>query len=192
MSILTKRHEPDTLTFNGVTVRVNTSFDTILRVLELQQDKLFDDAEKLYITLEMLIDDHQKLNLKKWEEISAVVNQALALLSRKTADADSAPVIDFNIDAERIYASFLQDYDIDLSEQQGRMTWQKFIALLNTLSDDTPLMKAVGYRVMEIPPETKGKERERLMKLKRHYELPTQRKEREQAILAYMERLKKE
>ena len=58
------------------------------------------------------------------------------------------------------------------------------------MSDDAPLMKAVGYRAMKIPTEKElgKKERDRLVKLKKAYELPSQKVKREKEILEYMEK----
>ena len=125
-----------------------------------------------------------------YKQIADVVRLAFDLLPGGKSGSDGESFIDFEHDAERIYASFLRDYDIDLQKEQGRMSWGKFIALINTLSDDAPLMKAVGYRAMKIPTEKEvgKKERDRLMKLKKAYELPSQKAKREKEILAYMEK----
>lgn len=190
MSFLTDRTETDVITFEGYEVRIDTSYDTILRVYELQEEAIFDDAEKLGITYEMLVPNHEQYPFDTYGQISAIVKLAFDLLSDGKSGSDGENFIDFEHDAERIYASFLRDYDIDLQKEQGRMSWSKFIALINTLSDDAPLMKAVGYRAMKIPTEKEvgKKERDRLMKLKKAYELPSQKVKREKEILAYMEK----
>lgn len=190
MSFLTDRTETDVITFEGYEVRIDTSYDTILRVYELQEEAIFDDAEKLGITYEMLVPNHEQYPFDTYGQISAIVKLAFDLLSDGKSGSDGEDFIDFEHDAERIYASFLRDYDIDLQQEHGRMSWSKFIALINTLSDDAPLMKAVGYRAMKIPTEKEvgKKERDRLMKLKKAYELPSQKVKREKEILAYMEK----
>ena len=58
---------------------------------------------------------------------------------------------DIEQDAEFIYASFLYDYNIDLFEQQGKLDYRKFIALLRSLSSDTKLQKVIEIREMDIP-----------------------------------------
>ena len=190
MSFLTDRTETDVITFEGYEIRIDTSYDTILRVYELQEETIFDDAEKLGITYEMLVPNHEQYPFDTYKQIAEVVRLAFDLLSGGKSGSDGESFIDFDHDAERIYASFLRDYDIDLQKEQGRMSWSKFIALINTLSDDAPLMKAVGYRAMKIPTEKEvgKKERDRLMKLKKAYELPSQKAKREKEVLAYMEK----
>ena len=60
MSFLTDRTETDAITFEGYEIRIDTSYDTILRVYELQEEAIFDDAEKLGITYEMLVPNHEQ------------------------------------------------------------------------------------------------------------------------------------
>ncbi|KAB2159587.1 hypothetical protein FZI36_23180, partial [Cronobacter sakazakii] len=84
------------------------------------------------------------------------------------------PVVNFTIDAERIYASFLYDYGINLFEQQGKLQWDEFLALFNNLSEKTPMRTAIYYRTCDIPKKDKynGDERKRIKKMKAIYELP--------------------
>ncbi|SER00502.1 Bacteriophage Gp15 protein, partial [Virgibacillus subterraneus] len=88
-------------------------------------------------------------------------------------EAPKQKTYDFNIDAERIYASFLMDYNLDLFKEQGKLHWKKFMALFSGLSEKTPFMQVVNIRTMEVPKETKHnkKDRQRIQKLKRQYAL---------------------
>src|SRR5690625_7547641 len=78
-------------------------------------------------------------------------------------------IFDFVQDAEFIYASFMHTYQIDLFEQQGKLQWTKFKALLNGLSEDSIFSRVVGIRTAELL-SGKGmqKERERLRKRKQN------------------------
>lgn len=49
-------------------------------------------------------------------------------------------------DAGMIEAAFLQNYQIDLMEEQGKMHWTKFKALFDGLSDKTKLVKIIQIR----------------------------------------------
>jgi hypothetical protein len=62
---------------------------------------------------------------------------------------------------------------MDLFEMQGKLHWQKFLALLGNLSDDTIFKEVVGIRVQKIPAPTKynQEERNRIIELKRIYRL---------------------
>ena len=85
---------------------------------------------------------------------------------------DDKKAFDLAQDAEFIYASFMHTYQIDLFEQQGKLHWKKFKALLNGLSEDSIFSRVVGIRTAELP-SGKGmqKERERLRKLKQKFAL---------------------
>lgn len=190
MSFLTERKESNVITYDGYEIEIDTSFDNILRIHEVQKELIFDNLEKLGITYGMLVKEPERYPFTTYEQLADVVSLAFELMTGEKKGTDGENYIDFDHDAEKIYASFLRDYDIDLRDELGRMSWSKFIALINTLSDDAPLMKAVGYRAMEIPTEKEvgKKERDRLMKLKKAYELPSQKEQREKEVLAYMER----
>src|SRR5699024_4123925 len=77
---------------------------------------------------------------------------------------------DLKQDAEYIYASFMSDYGIDLFEQQGKLHWDKFRALLSGLTDGSKFLRVIEIRTAELP---KGKgtsnQREQMRKLKRIY-----------------------
>lgn len=87
-------------------------------------------------------------------------------------DNKEEKVFSLKQDADYIFASFYQDYGIDLIEMQGKMHWDKFKALLGGLKGDTKLKEVLEIRTMELP-KGKGtsKERSRIKKLKEIYEL---------------------
>ncbi|MCU7380854.1 bacteriophage Gp15 family protein [Clostridiales Family XIII bacterium ASD5510] len=72
-------------------------------------------------------------------------------------------VIDFDLDADRIFAAFLQAYGIDLTTED--LHWHKFSALLAALPDDTLMCKVIGWRSYD------GKEKD-ILKLKQAWALP--------------------
>lgn len=54
------------------------------------------------------------------------------------------PLIDFDVDADYIYAAFMQAYGIDLIDTD--LHWHKFLALLNALPSDTIMAQIMGIR----------------------------------------------
>ena len=72
-----------------------------------------------------------------------------------------------------IYAAFKMDYGIDLYAEQGRMSWQKFLALFQGLSEKTRMREIMSIRTRKIPQPTQynAEERNNLMELKRYYAL---------------------
>ena len=53
-------------------------------------------------------------------------------------------LFDFAADSELIFASFMAEYGIDLTTEH--MHWFKFMALLKSLSPDSPLMRTIRLR----------------------------------------------
>ncbi len=61
-------------------------------------------------------------------------------------EEEADEVLDFKEDAGLIYAAFYQTYKIDLIEEQGKLHWLKFKALLNGLPEGTALSKVIEIR----------------------------------------------
>ena len=160
------------------TYTVNDSFNNVLLLVEMLEDDMLEDGEKLALAVEIatgvecLNDDGLT---KEVDWLLAMYDKVIDYLFDKKADDEeqSDPIYNFTQDSELIYASFLQDYNIDLLNELDKLSFTKFSTLLRQLSDDTPFKKAVGYRVTKIPPLTKyNKDQvEHLKAMKRVYEL---------------------
>lgn len=176
----------DTVNINGTEYVVDMSFDNILRLIDLIEDKTIRDDFKVNTGLLMLIND--KLEDYELQErtdifielVKSVIGSDAKESQPVDIDGNPMPVMpsddkkayDLAQDAEYIYASFMHTYKIDLFEQQGVLHWKKFKGLLYGLSEDSVFSRIVGIRTAELP-SGKGtaKERERMQKLKRQYAL---------------------
>jgi hypothetical protein len=120
----------------------------------------------------------------KYQAVKTIVETFIIRDESNGSDTDdggtSKQLYDLKQDAEYIYASFLQEYGIDLIDMQGKLRWEKFLALLSGLRDNTRFKEIVGIRAAELP-RGKGmeKERKRLRKLKRIYALKKDQKTKE-------------
>ena len=176
----------DIAEIDGVTYELDMSFDNILRLFDLIKDDSINDIDKAEIGLIMLIkDDLEQYDIETKAQIfidlfkSAIgadeeEHQAVDIAGNPMPKMtnDDEKTHDLVQDAEYIYASFMHTYNIDLFEQQGRLHWKKFKALLNGLGEDTIFSRIVGIRTAELPTgKGTSKERERLRKLKRKYAL---------------------
>ena len=65
-------------------------------------------------------------------------------LPRASGKPMDATIIDYDLDSELIYSSFMQQYGIDITVVD--MHWYKFMALIKGLSADTKLGRVMGYR----------------------------------------------
>ena len=174
----------DKFEYGDIVLHVDMSFDNILRFHDLLESDHTNEAKVLW-GLEALIENYHEIEHltieEQYELFKYVMKEFLDQdLDKKPAEGDSAPgkkkEYDFNVDAERIYASFLMDYNLDLFEQQGKLHWKKFMSLLGGLSEKTPFMQVVNIRTMEIPSKDDHKRsfeknKQKIMKLKRLYEL---------------------
>lgn len=178
---LTDRFE-DMLTINDIECALDLSFDNILRIYELKDDDEVNDFEKIEFMFEMLVINHEDIDLtldQKVQTVEFIFSEFITQESvQEKADESEQEepqqkTYDLNKDADYIYASFFMDYGLDLIEQQGKLHWRKFVALLNGLSEKTPFMQVIQIRTMEIPKANKHneKERQRIKKLKRIYAL---------------------
>ena len=98
----------------------------------------------------------------------------------KGDNKQGAPVFNFEYDGEYVYAAFYEQYGIDLIDI-SYLHWWKFQALFKGLSEESRIMKIVGYRNVDIS-EIKDKDIKKMyQKLKDTYSLPDTRtgKERE-------------
>lgn len=185
----------DVLIFQGMRLQLCLSFDTVLRAQELQADDAFTQVEKMDIWCEMYVvnyEDIQGYDIKTKSEIVQGVYENFIYdennddEKKGSSKIQSEPVFDFTQDAAIIYASFLYDYGIDLYEQQGKLHWKKFLALLSSLSEKSKFGQVVGIRTAKLPKRIKenAEERARLQQLKRLYALKPTAYTKEQHIKA--------
>lgn len=171
---LTDRIGEDVIEYKGREIRLRLYFDVVLRAFELLKDPHFTDAEKLEILLHMFTEDYRVVaDLNPQEKLSIVNTIFDRFIIEGGEQGSERPPYDLEKDAEYIYASFMYDYGIDLFEQQGRLHWKKFKALLAGLSDESMFKRVVAIRTMEVPPPTKynQKERRQIIELKRAFSL---------------------
>lgn len=76
-----------------------------------------------------------------------VFSRPQSLLPREVHHS-AAIVIDYELDADLIYAAFLGQYGIDLIDIK-ELHWHKFLALLKGLNDSTVMSRVMGYRSYE-------------------------------------------
>lgn len=167
---------------DGEVYSLRLSFDIVLRFFDLMDDDSFFDAEKVAIAFRMFVDTEREFDLETQNKaVMRIVDTFI--IGDNDEPGETKKTYDFKQDAEYIYASFMQEYGIDLIEQQGRLRWEKFVALLTGLRDETKFKEVIGIRTCDLP---KGKEmkeeRERLKKLKRLYALEKDQKQKEQEL----------
>lgn len=139
---LTRRALPNTLEVNGRAYSIHTDFRVWMR-FEIALSERRDNSP---IPIDYIF-KNEKPNYCDVRDLLVFSRPARELPRRVSGTAADVIVIDFKIDADLIYAAFLQQYRIDLIEVE-ELHWHKFLALLNGLTD-TKLTEVMGYRCYE-------------------------------------------
>lgn len=173
----------DTVEIDGKTYKLDLSFDNVLRLIDMLNDKQLDDITQIETGLYMLLGVELDYPINKKEEIFYQIfyetigkeveeNIPVDIEGNPMPAKKEEKVYSIKQDAPYIYASFYQDYGIDLYEMQGKLHWEKFKALLEGLRPDTKFKEIVNIRTMELP-TGKGTEKQRkhIRELKEIYKL---------------------
>ena len=184
----------DTVEINGETYELDMSFDNILRFYEMMNDKELSNFEQIHTGMYMLFSREFDYDIQTLHDILKEVvekklvpedsNNKLVDITGKEMDVsklkpriseddeEDKKIYDLVQDAQYIYASFMQDYGMDLFEQHGKLHWYKFQALLNGLSDETKFKKVIEIRTMKLPTgKGTSNQREEIKKMKKIYAL---------------------
>ncbi|EAC9796616.1 TPA: hypothetical protein IP884_001680 [Listeria monocytogenes] len=190
----------DIYEYEGKEYKLDLAFDNVLRVIELTEDNSLSDVFRANLAIDVLfVDDMPWSRSNEEDEYANIEEKSLVLIdiftnyivkenddgllydidgnkmpsaTNNNDEAEEIASYSLTQDADYIYASFLQDYNIDLLDSRGKMHWYKFRALLESLRDDTTIKTIIGIRQAELP-SGKGTEKERneLIKLKNRYKL---------------------
>ena len=180
---------PETVDVNGKAFSIRTDYRIGIMFEMMVFDRSIDDEEKVKIALELYFAEHPP------EDVSGAINSILWFFScgnvencsqdfqseRASKPRSRDRAYDYDIDAERIYAAFMEQYDIDLSSVS--MHWWKFQALFRALHD-CEFSEVAGYRTIDLSSIHDKKERTRLARLKAKYALPSLLSDDERIALA--------
>lgn len=155
---------PEAVNVSGVLYRIHTSFKYWLRFLELVEQ----GGQSPYSFDFLYIDKKPVNRIEGYAALLAFCTDP-APLPRVIAGEAGGKVVDYQIDAEYIYAAFYEQYGIDLIE--ANMHWHKFQALFKGLHD-TKLNEIIGYRLFTHTGKDKSEYDRDMEKLKRAWALP--------------------
>lgn len=136
---LRKKTLPNTVTVSGRTFSVYTDYRLWMR-FEYEVSRMHG-AERIDVSY-LFINDHPGYcsipDLFQFSRPSKELPRRIGRESRATA-------LDYVLDADYIYAAFMEKYGIDLIEED--MHWHKFLALLNGIT--VSLKEIIEYRCYE-------------------------------------------
>lgn len=169
--------------FEGITYPLDLAFDNVLDVLDAISDKSLMAWEKVDLALNLLVGESNLNFAKQMELWELILNRHIQIGSQEKVvydlegnpmptpkSSDDKKSMDLVQDAKYIYASFRQ-IGINLFEEQGKMHWEEFQAILESLPDDTILPKIVQIRNWSPSKGEREKEKERMRELQAKYSL---------------------
>ncbi len=190
----------DKLVLNGKEYQLFLSFDRVLWVFDMWSKEEIPPQLKPKLALAKLTDDTSFKDMDTMEAMAIyedVFNKHIQvtraidevdrydiegnLLPKKPKDdldSDEKPLYIIKYDGEYIFSSFMQAYHIDLIEEQGKLHWQKFNALLAGLPDGTKLVEVMKIRAWKPSKGESTKEKQKMREAQDLYALPKSNNER--------------
>lgn len=180
----------DELIVGSERYELDLSFDNVLRVFDMLQDEEISDEFKPYLALVIFtkqeLDNFTKYNFEDIDTIlkeifqEHIENEKLNPIEYDLAGnpmperkgEEEEQLYSLKYDSDYIFASFFQAYNIDLIEQQGKLHWKKFNALLNGLPDGTKFVEVIKIRSWKPSKSDSSEYKDHMRKLQRLYELP--------------------
>lgn len=196
MLLTEKRPLKTPYVFGGRSFLIDMAFNNILTVFEILDDKELSEVDKAKLVLFILTDDEMfeddsfmtteediefaegflesvftNLIIDKNEEV--VATDVLGNPLPTKANEPKKKTFDFIHDANYIFASFMQAYQMNLYDYHDKLHWEVFIGLFNGLPAETIMMKIIDIREKPIPTGKNSKESAKeLREAKARFKLP--------------------
>lgn len=173
--------------WRGKVYKVDLAFDHVLLYLKMQEDKSLTPEEKMIQACKLFFDQDikglpsdPKFYEKAFEAISKVIiSNPYGTQEKEKRGVSSAKQFDYWRDAGAIYASFFDQYGIDLLKERGKMHWDVFQALLNGLGPKTYFQRIIHIR-QEDPSKIKDpQEKQSLLEAQNYYAVNGSKTEKE-------------
>lgn len=174
---------------NGKSYVLDLSFNNVIKLFEMFNDDEVDVAIKMHLALRMLtkVDFSKELTIEEAANIYSDILQKHIkiedLTSYNSIETDLAGnplptsekqerVYSLFYDSDYIFASFFQAYKIDLIEEQGKLHWKKFNALLSGLPDNTKFVEVIKIRKWKPQKGDSTDYKNNMRELQKQYALP--------------------
>lgn len=124
---------PNFAEINGKKYKINTDFRVAIECSEIAMDTTIGDYERTLAIIYKLFGDEGLDAKKDYEELLKMAKKFLGCGKEVKNNKIIEPDMDFTEDMDYIEASFMSDYNIDLTNIE--MHWWKFSNLINGLSN---------------------------------------------------------
>lgn len=172
----------DTIYFENQEYPIDLSFNRVLDCFEVFERTDILTKQKLIIVNKLLIGKNDLSFNKQVDLWNFVKNNYISTSGKRSVSYDlegnpmpileerNKKVIDLVQDAKYIYASF-KFCGIDLFEQQNKLHWEEFQALLESLPEDTIMQRIVQIRLWKPQKGESAKYKEQMKKAQARYRL---------------------
>jgi hypothetical protein len=137
---------PKKVEIDGEEIEINTDYRNVLLYFRVLKDEEIEDRDKLEIATRLFF----KRTPRNIEEAMRYINEEYIVCSSrkkiKVCEKEKL-VFDFEQDGGLIYASFWQEYKINLIDV--KMHWYVFKALFDGLGEETVLRRVIEFRKMK-------------------------------------------
>lgn len=169
------------ITFKDNDYPIDLAFDNVLDVLEILEDQALTLSIKIETIVEMFIGESDLDTLEQIDLWAYIRSEFVMLGEEDVIETDELgnpmPIrkknknMDLVHDAKYIYSSFRQ-IGINLFEEQGRLSWEEFQALLESLPEDSIMQRIIQIRTWQ-PKKGDSAEHKKSMRLmQKRYALP--------------------
>ncbi len=173
---------PTAVEVGGKMYDIPTDFRTAIRLEMLMTDIQLEDTEKLLQILLLFFPDIALLSDKVEQAMIAIMD--FYRCGKETAAQKNigvnkrTQIYSFEHDAPYIYAAFLEQYGVDLT-QEPSLHWWRFKAMFDSLSEKTQFVKIMGYRSMVITNDMSPQQKEFYRRMQKLYAIPVSKTEQE-------------
>lgn len=157
---------PESVAIGGQDYAINTDFRVGIQFEGLLSKKM-GESERI---LEMLRLYYPIIPPDPVEAIQQILWFYRCGKEERSITDSSTPAYSFEQDDGYIFAAFVDQYQIDLSEIDY-LHWWKFRSMFQSLRDDTEIMKIMGYRTIKITGSMSAEQRSFYKKMKKIYEI---------------------
>lgn len=167
------------LIFKNKKYHINLAFPLVLEYFKyIGDDEHLTIPERLNMALYSFVrEPTDNLSVKEKMELVEKIYGSFIFTKKDQENANllssTKKSFDYEQDMDLIYSSFLQQYNIDLSDDKvfKNLSWQKFNALLQGLTDNTSFRKVTSYRTVKITDDMSTETQNYLKQMKLIYSL---------------------
>lgn len=179
---LKKTGLPEAIEVEGSLYYIQTSFKYWIRFLELLENKDTQPSD-----FDFMYKSQKPSNKENGVIALLQFCNPPQILPRVQRGEATEKVIDYTVDADYIYAAFLERYGIDLVASD--LHWYKFQALFRGLHD-TKINEIIGYRLYENTGGKRDSYTRHMEELRRAWELPLEADEEDEDLIDFENKLR--